>query len=145
MCIIFHEQVHAQISIQKPVQVQTQERVTFSYDASGNRICRAVKTSNGINNQIEIEEKNVYDELLRDFFLKFYPNPAKDFLTLEISQLPQGTTAKVTLLNNSGNIVLMNFVSSGIHRLNISSLPAGVYILSISAGNSSTASKILKQ
>ena len=56
------------------------------------------------------------------------PNPAKDFITL---QLPFDEERPYSIYDMSGNIVKSGSVSSG-EKINVESLSAGMYLINIS-------------
>ena len=126
-------------------QVQAQNPGTYGYDASGNRVSRvivlALKSSKA---EVTAEEK-VYGETLKDFTVRIYPNPTKGALTVEIQQLPEGETAAVKLYSMSGKLIHHKAGVRHIEHFNIGNHPAGIYLLKITAGDSSTEWRIIKQ
>jgi subtilisin family serine protease len=75
--------------------------------------------------------------------IKVYPNPAKEFLTIE--NIPQNTTA-INLYNPTGQHILLNLKSSNNKTtLNTSSIKNGVYILSIETSDGVFNTKIIIQ
>ena len=124
-------------------------QVSFGYDSSGNRISRVINMS--VRSQ-QIEEKSekkieqkIHSEELKDFSIKIYPNPTKGDITFEIQNLPEGKTANMKLYDISGALVLQKTNIKDKEYLNISNWPEGVYIAKISAGDSTTEWKIIKQ
>jgi len=126
-------------------QIHAQNPVTYGYDASGNRISRVVIfAAQAPKAEITAEEK-VYGETLKDFTVRIYPNPTKGELTVEIQQLPEGETATLWLYSMSGSLISRKTGVSDIEHFNISRQPAGIYLLKIKVGDSSTEWKIIKQ
>lgn len=76
--------------------------------------------------------------------LKLYPNPANDQLTVHIPLTEVKTTIQIT--NLDGEILKQRLIDKGVdyQNVNISSLPAGVYILKCIQGNSNFSSKFVK-
>jgi hypothetical protein len=128
--------------------LHSQNTVSYGYDASGNRISRVITLPPPSKapkaEPTDIEE--VYDEVLKDFSVKIYPNPTKGELTVEIEQLPEDKTASLWLYSLQGKLILQRTgLQSGTERLNISNQPAGIYLMKIMAGDSQTEWKIIKE
>jgi len=135
MCLVFHDTAGAQVN--------------FGYDAAGNRVNRVIDLSfrsQKAEEKVEEETKEkVHSEVLKDFSINIYPNPTKGDLTVEIQNLPEGKTANLRLYNMSGSLILQKTDISDKEHINISNQPSGIYIMRISAGDSSTEWKIVKQ
>lgn len=80
--------------------------------------------------------------------LVLYPNPATDELNLSW-QLPANSKVSVVLINTLSQVVSTQQYDTheGFfeERLDLSTLPAGVYIVSVVAANQSASAKIIKQ
>ena len=124
-------------------------QVDFGYDSAGNRVNRVIRSSfKSQKAEEQSEEKStekIYSEVLKDFSIKIYPNPTKGDLTVEILNLPEGKTANLRLYDMSGRLILQKTGVRDTEHLNIGKSPDGIYILKISAGDSSTEWKIIKQ
>ena len=63
--------------------------------------------------------------------LKVYPNPATDFINIEISPVDTGRV-NIELYNNSGVKVLSNAMTyQPVLKVNISEIPSGIYFLKV--------------
>ncbi len=71
--------------------------------------------------------------------LRVYPNPASDFLFIA----SQEEIKAVTLYDLSGKIVLHSTNSGNLDRINIATVPNGIYLLQLSAGATTRYQKIL--
>ena len=67
-----------------------------------------------------------------------YPNPARDFLFVKSSQ---NESQQLRVINSQGRILLKLELNSAPYRLDVSALPAGLYILSL--GNTGLSRKVL--
>ena len=124
---------------------QAQAQTTYGYDLSGNRISRSITLPSKSQHSEEPAEQKVLSEMLKDFTVRIYPNPTKGDLTVEIHRLPKGKNVTVNLYGISGKLILhKKNVRESVH-LNIGNHPAGIYLLKIAAGDSSTEWKIIKQ
>ena len=127
--------------------LHSQNKVTYAYDAAGNRISRIIVINplRSFTDTEENEQPAVYSEKLSDIELKIYPNPTEGLLKVEIYNLPENQTAHIWLYNLSGNLITsFKDVSDGV-SINISSQPAGTYLLKIAAGEYYTEWKIIKK
>ncbi|MDO5655104.1 MAG: T9SS type A sorting domain-containing protein [Flavobacteriaceae bacterium] len=71
-----------------------------------------------------------------------YPNPAKDQVRVKLAQNFDAAKTSVTLTNMSGKLVA-NFAN--MNDINISHLPAGVYILTLTDGKQTETKKLIKK
>jgi len=126
-------------------EIQAQNQATYGYDLSGNRVRRVIELPLRSQSAEEPAEQKVFSEMLKDFTVRIYPNPTKGDLTVEIQQLPEGKTAEIRLYSMSGSLIQQKTVAGGAEHFNIGNQPAGIYLLRITAGDSSTEWKIIKQ
>lgn len=78
------------------------------------------------------------DQAYQTEWVKIFPNPAKDFFTVETTV---GTTS-LKLTDENGRIVLQKAVSNG-QKIDISSLSQGVYVASFADGNGRASAKLV--
>ncbi len=78
----------------------------------------AYKKGEGVGTSVELEN-NANG-------LQLYPNPVKGELTIETD-----VNSSIIIVDNIGLLVLSAKVSAGVNRVNLSALPAGLYIASI--------------
>ncbi|MDO5655106.1 MAG: T9SS type A sorting domain-containing protein [Flavobacteriaceae bacterium] len=71
-----------------------------------------------------------------------YPNPAKDQVRVKLAQNFNSAKTTATLTNMSGKLVA-NFAN--INDINVSNLPAGVYILTLTDGKLTESKKLIKK
>jgi len=129
-------------------KVHAQNPVTYGYDDSGNRVSRVVVLAlrSSKEETTTTGEEKVYGETLKDFTVRIYPNPTKGDLTVEIRQLQEGQTVTLRLYGMSGKLIHhKNDFHGGTEKFNIGKQPAGIYVLKIISGDSSTDWKIIKQ
>ncbi len=74
--------------------------------------------------------------------LNCFPNPFKDFITIEY---PSSEAAILEILSAHGKLVFKKELNnSGSYKINLSSLPAGIYLVKLKTGNKTLTEKILK-
>ncbi len=129
-----------------PMLHAQQDKITYRYDAAGNRISRTIViSSRSATVSDEEEQPVVYTEKLADVQLRIYPNPTSGLLKVEISNLPEGQTAQIWLYAMSGQLITSFKGVSNSVNMNISSQPAGIYVMKIVAGKYQTEWKIIKK
>ena len=69
-----------------------------------------------------------------------YPNPVQGALTVVLAE-----EAEVTLYSLHADRLALYALPAGVHKLNFSDYPAGVYVLNVRAGEDARAHWIVKQ
>ena len=77
------------------------------------------------------------------FAVNLYPNPAGD--QLNVSLEGSENKAEIKVYNLMGKLVMQQGVGNTITQLNISKLPAGVYLMNVHNGRETKAAKFVKQ
>lgn len=83
------------------------------------------------------------DNLLRREYVKIYPNPTRDIVTIELEELFD--SGFLTIQNSFGSEVLSMPISQGLITLNLGEFPRGVYYLRVRVDDNSTVKKIFVQ
>ena len=126
--------------------LHAQDKVTYRYDAAGNRISRTIVLApRSAPVPAENEQTVVYTEMLTDIKLKIYPNPTDGIVKVEIQNLPEGRTAEIWLYAMTGKLINTYKNVSNTVSINISNQPAGIYVMKITAGEYRTEWKIIKK
>ena len=73
---------------------------------------------------------------------EMYPNPATDKVTFDFSQLPRNKT-RIILTDITGKQLISQNVQSNHEILNIHSIPAGIYLVTIVSGNNQKIEKLI--
>lgn len=76
---------------------------------------------------------NVGLDELSEYDLKLFPNPTKEKLTLKVNQHLVGKEYRIT--NNAGLLISSGIITSTTTSLDVSSLPAGSYMLSVNSNS----------
>ncbi|MCK5846076.1 MAG: T9SS type A sorting domain-containing protein [Bacteroidales bacterium] len=75
--------------------------------------------------------------------VKIYPNPANDFINIELEQVLQKNT-KLTIINNIGSIIRDNIsLNNSKTSINTSNLPHGIYFFRITSDTYSSVYKVI--
>ena len=84
------------------------------------------------------------EELETEQFIKVYPNPAKDFVTIDLDGF-SGKINQINMLNSQGQLVLSANAAGNEKKvlLPLSGLPVGIYILQIQTSSGTKTKKIV--
>ena len=119
------------------LQTYSQNKVSYGYDAAGNRVSRFIDLSSLRSASAPDEEEQpaaVYSEKLSDIEIKIYPNPTAGLLKVEIHNLPGDQTADILLYNLSGRLINSHKGVNEFVTVDISAQPPGTYLMKIVAG-----------
>lgn len=143
--------------------------IQFSYDDSGNRICRKIiyiqdkksevpeltRTENDeINNSDSVnypllsehrEEPSVLMDMIGNKQIIVYPNPTTGFLHVEIANYSQGHNTLITVTDLNGKLLIKNNTDKAIIILDLSGYAAGAYLMTVTIDKESGYWKIIKQ
>ena len=118
-----------------------QNRLCYTYDATGNRIYRLATTlrsnemTRSVNDSISLLSETRSDIQLSQTISK---------LKVEIMNWDKGTQANITVYDMSGREMFSEFVISGVTFIDISRLSRGTYILSLCLNGETTSRKFNK-
>lgn len=82
------------------------------------------------------------DVIAKELGFNVYPNPVKDIVTLENSQLKN---TKVTLIDMSGRVLLSIKANNSLNQINLSNLSSGVYLMKVITDSYTFEERIIKQ
>lgn len=121
--------------------LKAQSKISFTYDASGNRTERViVLTKSAVATPEVITDKS--DELHE---IKIYPNPTKGQIKLEISNSEKIKSCTITINTMSnGKLVMRKKATLPITDIDISTQQSGIYIMVIEIDGNYTSWKIIK-
>lgn len=100
--------------------------------------------------QVDVDASVTYShlaavEILTEQFIRFYPNPVNDDLTVSSTLFQNGETISVALYDITGRLVLTNLIQTREAVLNMESLSPGLYYLSATCGSYNVISRLVKQ
>ncbi len=140
------------------LSVSSQDRrIEYTYDAAGNRVTRTIILSssqlrsaasaagNEETDEETLAQEKVYSDVLNRANILIYPNPTKGLLRIEISGNAESKPVNLQVYDMNGKILLQesNVVSSV--TLNLSSQPAGIYMLRLTSDTEKKEWKIIKE
>lgn len=121
------------------------ERVTFAYDACGNRVKRAIviDQSNKAPRSSTSKEDTFYDMVGdRDLILTPLSN---DLLKLDIPNLTSDDECIIELVTMSGMVVMSDINPATSAIVDIRNQPSGIYVLSVRINGNLTTWKLIKK
>lgn len=120
----------------------------FTYDASGNRLTRAVvllksATIPGDTLQAQKAEK-ILDDQIGLQKTRIYPNPTKGLLRIDFPSLSD-QEAIIRVFDPSGKLIVQKSAISSGSEVDLSAHPPGFYIMVIHIGQEKKEWKIIKE
>ncbi|HNX22285.1 MAG TPA: T9SS type A sorting domain-containing protein, partial [Bacteroidales bacterium] len=73
-----------------------------------------------------------------------YPNPARDFVNIQLAQFPSEPVT-VKLFNNCGKLLLSQPIGNNGETISLKSFPVGIYLLQLENGRNKELVKVIKQ
>lgn len=130
-------------SIASIVSIQAQNKVSYSYDAAGNRVSRTLVVANRSLSADEVPE-DIITEKIAEREIKIYSS-IQGQITVEISTLEEMKTGTITIYAvPNGNAVLARRIQSTREDIDISNQGTGVYILLVDIDGEKTSYKLMK-
>lgn len=125
------------------VGVFSQQKITYAYDAAGNRVKREIIMVKSAKTEVL---QTVYTEEIAKRNIKIYPNPTDGYLRVEIDNIENMKNGLITIVTlNTGSQVAKKKITENIIDLDISNRAAGLYIMFIDIDGERTSWKIMKK
>lgn len=122
------------------------QTIEYAYDMAGNRISRKVVTMpQGVKHDYHTSDSVVVTETIGERAISVYPNPTKGQLSVEISGGSSEDAIQLTVYDGQGKILITKKAEQGRTPLEMTTYPAGWYILRVTGGDKSKEFKIVKQ
>lgn len=125
-----------------------QSRIGFAYDAAGNRVKREIVLAvpQMMANQGAFAVGNrSFTDTMQGHSIKILSNAVEEILKISISGLQSTDRCSLAVCTYQGIVLLMEKIRGEVITINISSQPAGVYLLRITLNNHTTTWKIVKK
>ena len=122
--------------------------ITYTYDAAGNRVqrklvvqpCTPLKLRDTSMDKVQTKDSTK----TTDMKVKVFPNPALEFVNVELGQLENVKESSVYLYDLQGRLVYSQTTGSDRLQIDVSALGAGEYYLNIVRADKRIAYSILK-
>ena len=122
------------------ITILGQNKVTFSYDESGNRTSKTI-----LLNKSVVKEQVVHSEKIENREIKIYPNPTKGDLIVEISKPESLKNGLISVFDLRGKLIKKVKIASSKNNVDLSSAANGIYVLQIHIDNNVSNWKIIKE
>ena len=121
--------------------------VHFTYDACGNRILKSLQLKKTEENGKFIEDRNAFLDAATDYMQEtevgLYPNPTNGRFTVTLSG-NTCSTLEALLTTETGVVIGRHRFSDSQYEFDLSTQPAGIYILKLVLDNKTRTWKIVK-
>lgn len=124
---------------------QTPLPIEITYDAAGNRITRKVL-------QVRMDSKgglqadsSYYLDRMQTMQMKVYPNPTQGKIYIEIQEAEETVANTIRIYNSQGQIIHEKEGVGDRMEVDVSSFPAGYYLVELSANGEHSSWKIVKR
>jgi hypothetical protein len=132
-------------------EITYQDQQLHTYNATNDITETTFKTWDSQTNTLMATSRKVYSNFLRisgtpkelpQLNARLYPNPVSGILHIQLEEQLAGT---VTLTDLTGRKVRSEILPAGSSRIDVSTLPAGIYLLNVQNTKGTYTSKIVKQ
>ncbi|MGB0805988.1 MAG: T9SS type A sorting domain-containing protein [Salibacteraceae bacterium] len=91
-------------------------------------------------------QRNIFEPREVDEFIpvEIYPNPANDFVTVDVGEYETKEVLTVEIVNSAGSVVIQNRIDAGVSQINTSQLTTGVYVIRITDGKEMIQNQVLE-
>ncbi len=122
------------------------DRVTYSYDASGNRIDsqREIVFTRGASNSKSAQSKKFLDSLSLAR-IAIYPNPTEGDLRIDITGIEDFTDTELTVRSLNGSVLEHIQPLDITNEMDLTNYADGIYLVIIKLKDQSTTWKIIKK
>lgn len=128
--------------------VYAQNTVKFTYDNCGNRIKRTLQLRKVEENGKNVETKNEYVSSANDSIgtvaVSLFPNPTEGKVMVSFSD-NANAIIDATLTTITGSVIERRRFVGNQHEFDLSSQPAGIYLLKLISGVETRTWKIVKR
>lgn len=127
------------------LSIYGQTEVEYFYDNAGNRIAREIVLLQNSPQKNRSSEKKSYTDKLLEYTIRIYPNPTKGNLQIDILEANNETRGDINLYDLKGKLIDKANIDSGRIYFDLTTQPAGIYIMKIKIEDKSTSWKIIKE
>ena len=132
------------VSLFVGLTLQAQQKLSYLYDASGNRISRIIVLSTR-SADTAAADSVFFEEQLAEKQIKIYPNPVKNELSITISGYDASLRGEFILFSISGSLLYQGRITGETTQVNMGNYPPGVYLLHLILKGEKSVWKVIKE
>lgn len=121
-----------------------QGKITFAYDASGNRVSREIVLSQSKTKESVVKHSQSYQDMVGDMQVSISPNSETGHVIVQVFDVEKRNVS-LTVYNVSGMQIYSQKICTEILDIDLSSKMDGAYILVIEENGNKTSWKIIKK
>lgn len=123
-----------------------QSQITYAYDAAGNRVERIIVLFTKSIRDTQKEPPSLFfEESLSERKIRFYPNPVKTILTVEVGALTEKFSGELMLFDQQGKLLVHQRINSPATAIDLEHYPSGNYVMRILVNGEKSTWKIIKE
>jgi len=142
------------------ITVYANRKISYNYDAAGNRISRTILFENNTSLRTAMaeddkENDDIYEENLEYYSEKgiqqeakilIYPNPTQGQLAVEITNITDEAKGDILLMTQSGQLIEKKSITKDNRiEFNLSDQPSGIYLMNVQIDKTVSTWKIIKK
>ncbi len=135
------------------ININIDAQTTYQYDENGNRTARIIdlgkdlETTANFNDSLQGEPElpKPLQETLGEATVNIYPNPTQGLLILESQGFALDELPEYEVYTLSGSLLMRVKATENRQQIDLSTEPAGIYLLRIKSGGLQKEWKIIKQ
>lgn len=128
--------------------LMAQHKIGYAYDAAGNRVRREIVMNNprfASMSTLEPSDIQTFTERLGECTIELLSNPSEGVLRLRINEWREDYRCSVGVYSLHGKQISSSLMDSDSMVLDLSSQPAGTYLIKIILNDQTTTWKIIKK
>ena len=126
-----------------PCLAQQRGTVSFNYDANGNRILRQIEIGGGRGEAATATIGAM--ESHEPIEVALYPNPTEGRFSVGIANAESGERVRATVTTVTGEVLCDKTVADQTTEFDLTSQPAGIYLLRLTVRGESQVWKVIKK
>lgn len=132
------------VSLFVALTIQAQQKLSYAYDAAGNRISRTIVVGTRSVDTNAVDSV-FFEEQLAQKQIKIYPNPVKSELSITVSGYDASLRGEFILFSISGSLLYQGRITGETTQVNMGNYSPGVYLLHLILKGEKSVWKVIKE
>lgn len=133
------------------ISTHAASKISYLYDAAGNRITRAIIIQEVIENTVldssiknaHINDSSIVDNAEKEIHI--YPNPTQGIVMVDISNMDENAQSSLVLLDLKGKPIVTRKKLQANNQIDFTNTSSGTYIMRINLDGKNKTYKIIKK